>query len=449
MIYERDLIATRDAIRQWETSPADDLALRIARIEKLNGVVNAVLQSYPDQAQAAPTKPLAGLALGHKNLIARKGRVLSYGAGFLRDQRASTTASVLERLDRAGGFDLADLQMTEFAQGSTGHNPHYGDVKNPWNIDHISGGSSSGSGAAVACGMVLGSLGSDTAGSIRLPASACGVTGLKPTHGLVSLAGTMPLAPSFDTIGPLARSARDCALLLGLCVGAERHYSARLDGNLKGMRIGLPRQYFLENIDPSIQSRFDEALAVLTARGASLVAVDLPLIEEIPICLTLALRAEVAAQHLDWLRARFEDYAEQLATRIMPSTMIPTAAYITALRKRPAILAQYAAQVFDKVDVLACPTIPVSLPKRVESDLEQDPDQALRHYGRIAQNTGFASYLGLPAISLPMGFCDRGLPTGLQLIARPYGEPRLCQIGEAYQRDTNWHLLRPTGVDYD
>lgn len=456
---ERDMVDVIEAIRAGETTAETDMHLRIGRVKALNPRLNAVLDLFADDALEAARNadanlPLAGIAVAHKNMIWRQGRRVAYGSKIMENHRATATATVNRRLDAAGAIDLASLMMTEFAQGATGHNAHFGPVRNPWNPAHVTGGSSSGSGAAVASGMVLASFGSDTAGSIRIPASLCGVTGLKPTWSRVSCAGTMPLSPSFDCIGPLARSARDCASILSLAAGRDDHdpatshravpdYQTALDGDLRGQRIGVPRQYFLNGVVSSIRDLFSDALEVLKARGADIVSVDVPAIDDIGICLTLSLRAEVAAQHADWLCQHLPNYAQQLATRMMPHASIPAVAYLTAMRKRPEFLRLYADEVFDKVDMLACPTVPVSPPTIAESDLETDPAGALRHYGRIAQNTGFASYLGLPALSAPMGFCSNNMPAGLQLIGRPFGEARILKAADAYQRDTSWHRLMP------
>lgn len=455
----RDMVATIAAIRQGETTALAEIEAHLARIALWQPHIHAVLDLYAAPARAAaagadPALPLAGVALGHKNLLGRAGRRLTYGAARFADTRASATAPVLQRLDAAGGIDLADLMMTEFAQGATGHNAYFGAVANPHAPDRISGGSSSGSGAAVAAGLVMGSIGSDTAGSIRIPASVCGVTGLKPSQGRVPLAGAMPLAPGFDCLGPLARSARDCALLLAQIAGptaadpgASPHppadYLAALTGDLRGQRIGLPRGPWCQDLAPAIGDGFARALQILEGRGAVLVPVTLPMADDIAPCLTLALRAEVAAQHLDGLRFAPAGYARALAQRMLPHASLPAAAYLTALRKRTQILAEFGRDLFAQVDLLACPTLPFSPPRRAEADLEADADAALAHYARIARHTGLASFLGLPAISLPMGFCDQGLPMGLQLIARPFGEARLLRLGDALQRDSDWHLRAP------
>lgn len=462
---ERDLVGTIEAIRAGEMTAESDMQRRIARIDALNPRINAILEDFREQSleaarNADPRQPMAGAAIGHKNMIWRQGRRATYGSKVTENHRPLSTATVNRRLDAAGAIDLANVMMTEFAQGATGHNHHFGATHNPWDTSRVTGGSSSGSAAAVASGMVLASLGSDTAGSIRLPASLCGITGLKPTWSRVSLHGTMPLASSFDCIGPLARSARDCALVLGIVAGRDEgdalsshravpDYNAALSGDLHGLRLGIPRQFFLENVDPSIQMLFDGALDVLKARGAVPVLIDMPAIDEIGTCLTLALRAEIAAQHAVWLGQRFADYAPQLAIRMLPHASIPAVAYLTAMRKRPEILRLYADEVFDKVDVIACPTVAISPPTIAQSDLETDVETALAWYGRIARNAGFASYLGLPAVSAPMGFCDRGMPAGLQLIGRPFGEARILKVADAYQQDTDWHLCIPTGIADD
>jgi aspartyl-tRNA(Asn)/glutamyl-tRNA(Gln) amidotransferase subunit A len=464
-MIERDLVGLVEAIRAGETTAEVDMQGRLARIDAVNPRINAVLDVFRDDALEAACKadtrsPMAGAAVGHKNMIWRKGRRATYGSKVTEDHRPDVTAAVNRRLDAAGAIDLASIMMTEFAQGATGHNHHFGPVLNPWDTSRVTGGSSSGSAAAVASGMVLASLGSDTAGSIRLPASLCGVTGLKPTWSRVPLSGTMPLASNFDCIGPLARSARDCALMLGIVAGRDdgdalsssrsvKDYSEALSGDLRGLRIGIPRQFFLENVDTSIQALFDRALDVLRSRGAVTVAIDMPAVDEIGTCLTLALRSEIAAQHADWLANRFADYAPQLATRMLPHASIPAVAYLTAMRRRPELLKLYADEVFDKVDVIACPTVTVSPPTVEQSDLETDVETALGWYGRIARNAGLASFLGLPALSAPMGFCDQAMPAGLQLIGRPFGEARILKIADTYQRDTDWHLRMPTGIAGD
>jgi len=230
---------------------------------------------------------LHGVPLAHKDMYYEAGKVVTCGSRIRRDFVATVTSTALQRLKDAGTIRLGSLQMAEFAYGPTGHNSHYGAVHNPWNVDHITGGSSSGSGSAVAARLTFAALGSDTGGSIRMPAHFCGVTGLKTTYGLVSRAGAMPLSQSLDTVGPLARSAEDCALLLGLMAGADPEdptvvtgpvpdYVAATRGRIKGLRVGVPAAFYVDDLDPEVARMLDETIAVLRGEGADIVQVELP-----------------------------------------------------------------------------------------------------------------------------------------------------------------------------
>lgn len=462
---DRDLCATAEAIARGEISAEALITRLIARIAAHNPAINAVIRFAPEQAlhraraadlarAAGAVGKLHGIALAHKDMFYRAGVVTSCGSGIRRDFRPRITATVLQRLDEAGAFDLGALNMSEFAQGPTGHNRHFGPTRNPWNTARVSGGSSSGSGAAVAAGFVPASLGSDTGGSVRIPAACCGVTGLKPTWSRVSRYGAMPLAPPFDCIGPLARSARDCARMLAVIAGqdpaeitASRRpvpdYEAALDGDLRGLRLGIARTWFLDGVSDAAMARFRAAVDILEGRGARCVELDLPLMDPIAVYSGIASRVEVATQFAEWMRQRPQDFAEHVSARIYPGYAIPGVCYLTAMRQRGALLNAFVHEVFGKVDALATPTLRQTPPTIAESDVDAGVEGAVAKFLSLSANTRPVSYLGLPAITVPSGLDHHDMPTGLQLIGRPFAEARLLRIADAFQRDTGWHRLQP------
>lgn len=406
------------------------------------------------RAEGATLSPLQGIPLAHKDMFANAGRLATCGSAIRRDHRPKGRATAVARLEEAGAITLGGLNMAEFAQGPTGHNPHFGDCRNPWDGRYVSGGSSSGSGAAVAARMVFGSLGSDTGGSVRIPAACCGVTGLKPTWSRVSRHGAMPLSFSMDCIGPLARSAEDCAILLQVIAGADAadptasarsvpDFRAALTGDLRSMRIGLPRNGFARDVDDTVQAAVDAALDVLVARGATLHPIDLPAMDAVAACSAVVSRVELAACHARWMQERPGDYAASVSGRIWPNYAIPGALYVEALRRRAAVLADFAGPVFAAVDAIATPTIPKMIPTRAETDVRSGAEGVVQRFLSPSANTRPFSYLGLPAISVPCGFDQRGLPIGLQLAGRPFGEARLLRAADALQRDTDWHRRAP------
>src|SRR6266446_6964349 len=262
---------------------------------------------------------LHGVPMAHKDMYYDAGKVVTCGSKIRRDFVATTTSTALQRLKDAGTIRLGSLQMAEFAYGPTGHNTHYGPVHNPWGLDHITGGSSSGSGSAVAARLTFAALGSDTGGSIRMPAHFCGVTGLKTTYGRVSRAGAMPLSQSLDTVGPLAQTVEDCALLLGLMAGADPEdltassvpvpdYMAATAASIKGLKVGVPTSFYVDDLDPEVARILDETMAVLKREGADIVKVELPDQRQLSSASQLVLAVEAAAFHKRWLIERPQDY---------------------------------------------------------------------------------------------------------------------------------------------
>jgi aspartyl-tRNA(Asn)/glutamyl-tRNA(Gln) amidotransferase subunit A len=406
-----------------------------------------------DAADAALAKGnssgvLHGVPLAHKDMYYDAGHVVTCGSKIRRDFVATTTSTALQRLKDAGTVRLGSLQMVEFAYGPTGHNPHYGPVRNPWNVDHITGGSSSGSGSAVAARLTFAALGSDTGGSIRMPAHFCGVTGLKTTVGRISRAGAMPLSQSLDTVGPLARTVEDCALLLGLMAGADPEdltavagalpdYMAATRGEIKGLTIGVPSAFYVDELDPEVARALDETVAVFKREGANIVQVELPDQRQLTAACQLVLATEAAAFHKRWMIERPGDYGAQVLMRLQNGLSIPAVSYLEAMRWRGPALAAYLAATAG-VDAVLAPAAPVPAPTIAESDVGNSPD-AEAVIQRLTRFTRPINYLGLPSLSIPSGFTNRGLPVGMQLIGRSFDEAMLLRIGAAFQRATDFH----------
>ena len=343
--------------------------------------------------------------------------------------------------------------MAEFAYGPTGHNYHDGHCRNPWNTAHVTGGSSSGSGSSVAARAGFAALGSDTGGSIRLPAAICGITGLKVTYGRVSRAGAMPLSLSMDTVGPLARSAQDCALLLGALAGADPadptaatepipDYAARLALPAKGMRVGIPMSYFTDDMDPGVGAALTEGLKALESLGCEIVPVTLPAeMAAIDVAGTHVIAAEAAAYHGNWLRTRPQDYSPQVRARLERGLALPATRYIDALRLRGHALAEFSKSVFAKVDVLHAPCL------RSRRRRSPRPTWAARHHGphaRADDEVHAAVQLSRPAVARAAVRLPRERAAGgMQLVGRPFAEDVILRLGHAFQQATDWHKREP------
>ena len=465
-LSDLSLVEAADKVASGEVTSAALLEACLARLDAVNPAINAVIWLDRARARAAAADAdaavkaggklgkLHGVPLAHKDMYYQAGLPATCGSAIRRDFVPDTTCTVVERLAAAGAYSFGGLNMAEFAQNPTGHNRAFGDCHNPWNLPYITGGSSSGSGAAVAAGAVYASLGSDTGGSIRLPASACGVTGIKPTQTRVSRYGVMPLSFSHDNVGPLARTARDCARVLGVIAGhdprdptsarnAVPDYEAALDGDLRGVRIGVPTNALLPSADAPVRAAVEAALQVLAGRGAVLVPIALPHMAEIAAYGGIVSRVEGGAIHAKWMRERAQDYARHLSGRIYPGLAIPGTYYVESLSRRGPVLRAFAEAVFGAVDLIATPTIPTVLPTLAETDIDNGPAGAEQRFLAVSINTRPFNDLGLPAISAPCGFDPNGCPIGLQLVGRPFAEARLFQAIDAYQRDTAFHAMRP------
>ena len=458
------LTEVAQAIAQKRVSSREVTQSCLNRIAQWQPRLNAFMSIEAEEALAAADAADAALAKGHnrgalhgvplahKDMYYDAGKVVTCGSKIRRDWVATTTATSLQRLKDAGTVRLGSLQMVEFAYGPTGHNPHYGPVHNPWHVDHITGGSSSGSGSAVAARLTFAALGSDTGGSIRMPAHFCGVTGLKTTVGRISRAGAMPLSQSLDTVGPLARTALDCALLLGLMAGADPSdptavggevpdYMAATGGSLKGLTVGVPSAFYVDDLDSDTARVLDETVATLKREGAQVAQVELPEQRQLTAACQFVLAVEAAAFHKRWMIERPQDYGPQVLMRLQNGLAMPAVSYLEAMRWRgPALAAHLAATA--GVDAVLAPVAPAAAPTIAESDVGNSPD-AEAMIQRLTRFTRPVNYLGLPSLAIPAGFTAAGLPIGMQLIGRPFGEATLLRAGAAFQRATDFHARCP------
>jgi len=402
-----------------------------------------------------PARSLLGAPLAHKDMFMRQGAAPTFGSRVTALSREAAAdgaamraapareATVLQRLEAAGALTLGALNMAEFALGPTGHNAAFEDCRNAWDPAFISGGSSSGSGVAVACGAVAASLGSDSGGSVRIPAAVNGVFGLKPTYGLIPRSGSMKLSPSIDVIGPFTRSVRDLALLLSIIAGGDGRdalcslqpvpdYRAVLGIGVAGRCVGVASEYFDEDLDPAVRAAFERSLALFEAAGARLVEVPVPDIRAMAELSRAVVYSEVTALHAAWLRSRGEAYTPQVRVRASTGLAIPAPLYLEALQLRLPLLERFTAAVFARCDVLLTPTLPLCTPRRAETDVGAGPD-LWRTLSRLVRFTAPFNYLGLPALSMPAGFDTRGLPLGMQLVGAPFGEARLLQFAAVHE----------------
>src|SRR5262245_19799557 len=408
-----------------EVPPRELLQACRARIERWQPRINAFIDFEKDVRHGVP--------LAHKDMFYRAGRVSACGSKIRRDWVAGETSAALERLDAAGFADLGRLNMSEFAYGPSGHNEHFGDCCNPWNPEYITGGSSSGSGAAVAARLVFGALGSDTGGSVRLPAAACGVTGLKTTWGGVSLRGAMALSHSLDTIGPLARSAEDCAILFQAIAG-EHDLQEK-----KQHRLALSSAWIERNADAEVAAAVLAAAKILDKNPLE---VEPPDFDTLSAHCLVVMQAEASAQHAGWMRERPQDYSAAVRARLEAGYAIPATAYLEVLRLRRAALERLCAQTLGGADLYLLPTIAMPLPTRSQTGPQGGAGMP-RLLADLTRLTRWVNYLGLPALAVPSGFDARGLALSLQLVGRPFSEAGLLAAGERYQRATDWHRRVP------
>ena len=465
-IHLLSLVEVADAIASRQLSAVEAVTATVARAERLQPVLNCFIslqaEAALESAVAADASlasgeapgPLHGVPLAHKDMFYRTGHVTTCGSRIRKDFVPDHDSTALARLHGAGAIYLGGLNMAEFATGPTGHNEHWGDCRNPWNQAHISGGSSSGSGASVGGRVVYGALGSDTGGSVRLPSTCCGVVGLKPTNGLVSRYGLMPLSHTLDTVGPLTRTVRDAARIVSVIAGHDPRdpttsdrpvpdYEAALAEGAEGLRIGVPTGYFYDLATDEVRALMERSLDVFRSAGAEVVEVSVPDIARINNLSNVVLSSEAAAIHEPWIAGRPDDYQEQVRNRYEPGLHVPAVKYIQALSARAGLLREFVDTALAGVDALHTPGIPFAIPTRDETNVGGGERMAAMVAG-LSWCTRAANYLGGPALIVPCGFTGNGLPTAFQLMGRPFSEATLFRLGHAYQEVADWHTRVPS-----
>ena len=462
---EESLTAVATAIRARALSPVEAVERCLERVRKWDGRIRAFIRLDEEGARESARKleaeaaagrwrgPLHGVPVAFKDLCHLRGLPTSCGTAMPGYFASAQDCTAARRLLDAGAISLGKLNMTELALGAFGDNAHHGDAENPWRAGHATGGSSSGSGAGVAAGFFLGTVGSDTGGSIRLPAACCGVVGLKPTYGRVSRAGAMVLSWSMDHLGPLAWTARDVALLLREMAGrdpadatASRRavpaYLADIDRGIAGVRVGLPENYFFQGVDGETAAGVRRAARQLEDLGARVSEIRIPDPQHMTDVAMLIARAESAALHADMLRNRPETLQPTVRGRLEVGLGVAAYDYLQALRLRAKLTRAFIREVFDEIDVLLTPVIPEPAPAL--APLKATPVEEFNiRSGRFSRLTRPFNGYGLPALSVPCGFTMEGLPLSFQAVGRPFDEGLLLRLGHAYQEAAGWHLRRP------
>jgi aspartyl-tRNA(Asn)/glutamyl-tRNA(Gln) amidotransferase subunit A len=444
------------AIAARKISALDATQACLDRIARLDGRLHAFITLDADGALARARAldadlargvrrgPLHGVPLAFKDLFHVVGLPTSCGtktAEYFRSDRDSTAVT---RLQAAGAVTLGKLNMTELALGPFGDNPHHGNVDNPWKAGHVSGGSSSGSGSAVAARLAFGALGSDTGGSIRLPAACCGIVGLKPTYGRVSRAGAMALSWALDHLGPMTRTVRDCALMFELIAGHDPRDAtssrrpapavlAGLERPLSGLRLALPENYYFDGVTAEVKAAVESAARVLESRGARVLPLRLPDPAGIvDVCNVLA-RAESAVIHSRVLRERPHELGAAVRARLEIGLYVSAHDYLQAGRLRARLAREFVDEVFGEVDAILAPAIPEPAPQ-LAAVTAGAVEEIVRRMGRFSRLTRPFNGLGLPVLALPCGLSADGLPLGLQIVGRPFDEATIFRLGFAMEQ---------------
>jgi aspartyl-tRNA(Asn)/glutamyl-tRNA(Gln) amidotransferase subunit A len=445
-------------LRKREITAAALLEAHLERIEALNPILNAFItvtanqahqQAHQADAEIASGQyrgPLHGIPLALKDLYETAGLRTTAGSTFFRDYVPAADAFLVEKLKAAGAVLVGKLNMHEIALGVTNENSHYGDCRNPWNPQHISGGSSGGSAAAVAAGLCMGALGSDTGGSIRIPSALCGVVGLKPTFGRLSLRGVMPLSWNLDHPGPHARSVRDAAILLQALAGYDpldpasvNHpvddYLSVLENGVRGWRIALASGSFFEQADPEVLQAVQQAAALFQDLGAQVEEVDLPEAREAALDNGLIVTSDAAAFHARRLEENPSGFGADVLARLKAGAAFTSTEYVLA-RRTQSLARRRFELLFEQYQVLLTPSVPSAAPLRGSAE-------AVERARQLTRFTAPFNLTGQPALSVPAGFSSDGLPLGLQIISRSWAEALVLQAARAYEQAAGWRLDLP------
>jgi len=454
------------ALRDREYSPLELTDAYLRRIELLNPTINAYITVTADRAREDAQRateelaagrvrgPLHGIPIAHKDLYETAGIRTTGGSKIHANHIPKADCTVVRKLRDAGTILLGKLNTHEYAYGVTTNNPHYGATRNPWDLDRIPSGSSGGSGAAIAAGLATAATGSDTGGSIRMPASVCGVVGLKPTYGRVSKAGVLPLSYRFDHTGPLTRTVEDAALMLNAIAGYDPADSSSmrvpvadattaLGEGVRGLRIGVPRAYFFDHLEDDVAAAMELAIDVLVQLGADVRAVEIPGVAEGLGGTFGFVLAEAQDIHAAALRDRPGDFGADV--REILTSYFPSATELVSGQRAVDALNVAMRTMLETVDVLLTPTTPTTAPL-IGQDSVTYGNMEESVLGAMIRCTAPFNATHLPALSVPCGFNRGGLPIGLQIAGRPFDEATVLRVGHAYEQATTWHLRTPVLV---
>lgn len=471
-------------IREKELSPVELTKSLLERIGKIDGDLNTYITVLEESAIESAEKaekeiagggykgPLHGVPIALKDIFVMKGAPSTCGSKMLENFMSPYNATVAQKLLDSGAVILGKNNMDEFAMGSSTETSYYGPTKNPWDTDRVPGGSSGGSAAATAASLCLGSVGTDTGGSIRQPASLCGVVGMKPTYGRVSRFGMIAFASSLDQAGPLTKTVEDSSIILNAIAGHDRRdstcidspvpdYTASLTGDIKGVKIGIPKEYFVEGMDPDVEESAKKAIEILSGLGAEIVEVSLPHTEYAVLTYYIiapseassnlarydgvkyGYRADGAKDLIDmYKKTRAQGFGEEVKRRIMLGTYALSAGYydayyLKALRVRTLIKQDFD-EAFKKVDVIAAPTSPETAFK-----IGEKTDDPIKMYLSDVLTIP-CNIAGLPGISVPSGLSSQGLPIGIQVLGKPFDEETMLRVAHAYEQNSGWSGKRPS-----
>ena len=452
-------------IESGQLSPVELTKAHLDRIERTEPALNAFVTLLSEESARSAEEaereiangeyrgPLHGIPIGLKDLYFTKGIRTTAGAKILRDFVPDYDAAVTEKFADAGAILMGKLQMHEFALGATSVNPHDGPARNPWNPDRITGGSSGGSGSAVAAGQCMAALGSDTGGSIRIPGALCGIVGLKPNFGRVSRHGVYPLSWSLDTVGPMTRTVRDSAVVLNAIAGYDSRdpsssnvptedFTDGIEDGTAGLRIGIPDDFFYDVISPEVAEAVCRAAGTLSELGAEVERCSIPALNHALGISSAILVAEAAETVFDKLRDRPEDIGADVRARLRLGAVTPAVDYIKAQRARSAYNAQLE-DAMEKYDLLLAPSVAVGATGIDQEFVEAGGKQenALSLMSRLTRPFNLT---GQPTISIPCGFTSEGMPIGMQLAGRQWQETTALRAAHAYEQATEWHTRRPS-----
>ena len=451
-------------IERKEISPVEIIDAHLSRINATEPILNSFITLLADESRIAAQQaekdirsgkykgPLHGIPVGLKDLYNTAGVRTTSGSKIFDTFVPTEDCTVASKFQQAGAILIGKLNMHPFAYGPTGENLDYGHMHNPWNPEMITGGSSGGSGSASAAGQCTITTGSDTVGSIRIPAALCGIVGLKPTYGLVSRWGLTALSWSLDHPGPMTRTVEDAAITLNVIAGHDPKdvasakvdipdYTSALTRNVRGLRIGMPKEYFEAPLDPQIRKAVEDAISVLESLGAEVKEVSFPMFNESQAISSTVLMSEATAYHRDLLEKDGHQLYEPVRQRLEAGLFISAADYLRAQQART-LLDQEGRRLLDDVDLLAGPTEPITAPEILAPKVLAG-EHEVGVVGALTQYTRPYNINGFPAISVPCGFSDTDMPIGLQLAGKPFDELTVIRAAHAYEQETNWHTRRP------